>query len=84
MTGDRATFQLRFDRQVAQKIKAESARQHVSVSRRVNDAIDLYLNTLTDREWRKGFEATAEDPSCTDVGWAFDAQSEIVLRNDLG
>jgi len=73
------TIQLRVEPTMNERIKAQAARQKISANKMLVHAIDLYLESEKEREWREGFEAMGRDADTNTVDYMLTAAREVVL-----
>jgi hypothetical protein len=74
------TFPLRLDPALTEKIKKQAAIKKISANKLMIHAINLYLETKKEKEWREGFEAMGRDPDTNNnVDFALPAAREIIF-----
>ncbi len=57
-------------------------RRRVSLSRLVQESLEAALEADEDRRLREAFDLLGQDKELTDVEYAFEAQREVVLRDE--
>jgi len=72
-------IQLRVDPSLGDRLKRQAAREKISTNKLVINAINMYLESDKEREWREGFEAMGRDPEANDVDYMLDAARAVLL-----
>ena len=78
---EKVAFTVRLPRKLYRASSAAARRRKMSLNRLVQESLATAIRAEEDRELYEAFERFAQDPESS-VEYAFEAQREVVLRDD--